>query len=223
MTSGRGNVSICRFRVISVLEALAASPPRFRLPFAVASHTRAYLSANGKDPTAKNLVFDPFLVFDRPHACFLPWPQLDLSPQDRSTLRPLLENLNFLGRSESWVNAEIWDGPLEAPLEAVVADTVDKDCDLQKVACAVSATDYTGKQPWIDALTYSTADMLKQRTSSPPLLRQIPYSLPKNAIAVNPQRRPRPRAVAVQAVRLGLDARYSRWSLLRLRLLNKCA
>src|SRR5262245_66445789 len=43
--------------VEAVLEALAASPPSFELPFAAASHTRSYLSANTKDPADKNLVF----------------------------------------------------------------------------------------------------------------------------------------------------------------------
>src|SRR5947209_20195295 len=47
-----------------VLETLAESNPQFTLPPAVATHTRSYLSANDKDPTAKNLVFDSFLVFD---------------------------------------------------------------------------------------------------------------------------------------------------------------
>src|ERR1039457_188697 len=80
--------------VRSALESLATSPPTFKLPFAVAAHTRSYLSANTKDPTEKNLVFDPFLVFDRPHACFLSWPGLDLTAEDTATLETLLQNLN---------------------------------------------------------------------------------------------------------------------------------
>jgi CRISPR-associated protein Csb2 len=192
--------------VRTVLEALAASPPSFRLPFAVASHTRSYLSANTKDPTEKNLVFDPFLVFDRPHACFLSWPGLDLATQDRATLQTLLQNLNFLGRSESWVQAELWNGPQEAPVEVSAADAADPHSDIEKVACVVPAGEYSNEQPWMDALTYSTTNLMKQRASSPPLLRHVRYALPRNAIAVNPPSKPRPRAAAVQAVQLGLDA-----------------
>src|SRR5258708_12314671 len=44
--------------VREVLEALAASVPRFVLPDAVATHTPSYLSGNSKDPTHKNLFFD---------------------------------------------------------------------------------------------------------------------------------------------------------------------
>jgi CRISPR-associated protein Csb2 len=192
--------------VRGVLEALAASPPRFKLPFAAATHTRSYLNANAKDPSDKNLVFDPFLVFDRPHACFLSWPDVALSSQERGTLDLLLRNLNYLGRSESWVQAELWDGPAEAPVEAAVADIEGRDQELEKVACAVSAAEYKGKASWMDALTFSTANLLKQRASSPPLLRHFRYALPKNAIAVDPQRRAEPRTASVQAVLLGLDA-----------------
>src|ERR1039457_6129185 len=57
-----------------------------------------------------------------------------------------------------------------------------------------------------DALTFSTAHLLKERASSPPLLRQGPYALPKNAIAVDPPRRVAARLASVQSVLLGLDA-----------------
>lgn len=192
--------------VRSVLESLAASPPTFKLPFAVAAHTRSYLSANTKDPTEKNLVFDPFLVFDRPHACFLSWPGLDLTAEDTATLETLLQNLNFLGRSESWVQAQLWDGPVEAPIEVSEADTADAYADVEKVACVVPAGEYGDEPQWMEALTYSTTNLLKQRASSPPLLRHVRYALPKNAIAVNPRTPPRFRAAPVRAVQLGLDA-----------------
>ncbi len=146
--------------VRKVLESLADSPPNFKLPFAVATHTRSYLSANTKDPTEKNLVFDPFLVFDRPHACFVSWPKLELPAQDRVTLERLLQNLNFLGRSESWVEAALWNGPLDAPVEVAVADGASSHADVEKVYFPPAA--YNGKQPWMDALTYSTANLMKE-------------------------------------------------------------
>lgn len=192
--------------VRAVLEALASSPPEFRLPLAVATHTRSYLSANAKDPSDKNLVFDPFLVFDRPHACFVCWPDLKLSQGDRDTLEILLHNLNYLGRSESWVEAELWEGAADAPVEISVSDVAARDQSLEKVACAVPAGEYKGKQPWMEALTFSTENLLKQHASSPPLLRQIRYALPNGAIAMDPQSRVRSRAASVKAVLLGLDA-----------------
>jgi CRISPR-associated protein Csb2 len=190
----------------SILEALATSPPSFALPNAVATHTRSYLSANTKDPSDKNLVFDPFLVFDRPHACYMCWPDLCLSPQQRETLSVLLQNLNYLGRSESWVQAELWDGRPEGPFESFVADVAEGDQELEKVACAVPLGEYKGKQSWMDALTFSTTDLLKDRASSPPLLRHVRYALPKDAITVDPPRKFERKPAPVYAVLLGLDA-----------------
>jgi CRISPR-associated protein Csb2 len=189
-----------------VLEALAASPPRFRHASAVASHTRSYLSANKENPADKNLVFDPFLVFDRPQACYLCWPDLALSPQACGALNLLLQNLNYLGRSESWVQAELWDGAGEGPFESTIADGADVRCDLTPVACTVPSSEYKGEEPWLGALTFSTANLLKEHASSPPLLRYVRYALPKSAITVDPIRHVARKPAEVQAVLLGLDA-----------------
>lgn len=191
--------------VRGVLAGLASAPPRFHLCAAVPAHTRSYLSANSKDPTAKNLVFDPFLVFDRPQACFLEWPELTLRPGERETLGMLLRNLNFLGRSESWVGAELWEGPVEG-IECGVADGAHEDRETERVACPLPADEYAGKQPWMDALTFSTASLIKEKASSPPLLRPVRYHLPKDAIETDPARPPRPRESRVDAVLLSLDA-----------------
>jgi CRISPR-associated protein Csb2 len=192
--------------VRGVLESLAAAPPRFRFPGAVATHTRSYLSANAKDPTDKNLVFDPFLVFQRPHACYLCWPDLRLPSDHRNTLNLLLRNLNYLGRSESWVQAELWDGPPEGLFECVASDTADSGYELEMVACAIPATEYQGRPPWMEALTFSTANLLKEHASSPPLLQQVRYALPRNAIRVDPPPKVTRRPSTVQAVLLSLDA-----------------
>jgi CRISPR-associated protein Csb2 len=192
--------------VCSVLERLAESPPQFRFPAAVATHTRSYLSANKMDPADKNLVFDPFLVFDRAHACYLCWPDLCLPARDRETLQLLLKNLNYLGRSESWVQAELWDGVPEGAFESFPADITDNDHELEKIACAIPAAEYSGKRTWMEGLTYSSGNLLKERASAPPLLRQVRYATSKGAIAVDSPRRALWQAAPVHAVLIGLDA-----------------
>lgn len=189
-----------------VLEALAATAPRFTLPDAVATHTRSYLSANAKDPTDKNLVFDSFLVFDRPHACYLSWPALGLSPANRVILNDLLSNLNFLGRSESWVQAELWQGPVVGRHLCEPAGEAERDGELVSVACAAPPAEHKGKGSWLDALTFSTSNLLKERASSPPLLRNVRYVRSQGAILTDPVRRFVRRNGNVQAVLLGLDA-----------------
>jgi len=194
--------------VLEVFGALAAAPPRFVLPRAVATHTRSYLSANKEDPTKKNLVFDPFLVFDRPAACYISWSELDLSPRSRTALERLLENLNFLGRSESWVSAELCAMPAEGPVVCDLAGVEEIAGELTSVAGLLPPADFKGKpQAWLHALTYSTTDQTKERASAPPLLRELRYVCPDEAVVDNPVRPPRRNTVQPQAILLGLDSK----------------
>ncbi len=162
--------------VRQVLESLAGSLPQFVLPGATATHTRSYLSSNAPDPTDKNLVFDSFLVFERPHACYLSWPEIVLSEGDCVTLGLLLAHLNYLRRSESWVQAELWDAVRIGANIAAAASAADFAGELVRVACAAPASEHTGKGTWMEALTFSTSNLLKERASVPPLLRQVPYA-----------------------------------------------
>lgn len=195
-------------QVRGVLESLAGSAPRYALPAAVATHTRSYLSANSKDPTDKNLVFDSFLVFDRPEPCFVTWPDLDLGPESRAVLTTLLRNLNYLGRSESWVDAEVWNGAEQARFRSEPSNGGfgQEGEELARIACVISPEEYEGKEAWMDALTYSTTRMLKERASNPPLLRQVRYRLPQEAIETDPESAAVRKKVMDQAVMLSLDS-----------------
>jgi CRISPR-associated protein Csb2 len=190
----------------AALEELARSAPRFTLPQVAATHTRSYLSANSKDPTDKNLVFDAFVVFDRPQVCFVTWPELDLTPRSKATLSRLLPNLNYLGRSESWIDAEIWDGPGAEGIMCHPADTPDASGDLHPVACVVPRSEYKEGARWLEALAFSTTSLIKERASSPPLLRQVRYARPAGAVMTEPPRRIVRRTPDVQAILLSLDA-----------------
>lgn len=154
--------------VREMLELLASQVPCFQLPRATATHTRSYLSSNAIDPTDKNLIFDSFLVCERAGACYMAWTDLDLAPRARATLARLLSQLNYLGRSESWVEAELVDGAPEGAFNCAAVEAGDASGELTRVACAVPVSEYAGKAPWIDALTFSTANLLKERASTPP-------------------------------------------------------
>ena len=192
--------------VETVLQSLAAAPPKFVLPRAVATHTRSYLSANSMDPSDKSLVFDSFLVFAKEHACYLSWPETDLPAQARIALNRLLSHLNYLGRSESWIEAELWEGPVKEPFNCAPAGTLPFEGELTRVACAAPDSEYTGKRSWMDALTYSTSNLLKEKASSPPLLRQVTYIRPESAIGTDPPKEYRRKAPEVESVLLSLDA-----------------
>lgn len=113
-----------------ILEALAASPPRFVLPPASTGHTRHYMPLWPIRPDKKKhadiisqaarlgvppeliriknptLVFDAFIALDPNAAPVLAvWPDAVLADTQRNLLSRLLANLNFLGRAESWCEA----------------------------------------------------------------------------------------------------------------------
>jgi CRISPR-associated protein Csb2 len=192
--------------VEGVLEALASADPSFELPPATASHTRSYLSSNSWDPTAKNLVFDAFLALEPARECLICWPELNLSDEQRAVLSVLLENLNYLGRSESWVRADLTD---RIPIEELRCDPVSVAAysgDAAAVACVVPPNEYKGRKKWADALTTSTTDVVKARVSVPPLLKQVRYVRREGAIEMDPVSRAHRRDPDIEAMLLGLDS-----------------
>lgn len=191
--------------VEEVLSALASETPRFYLPQATATHTRSYLSANSQDPSNKNLVFDAFLAFDRDAVCFLSWPNLELGTHQRDVLQTLLSQVNYLGRSESWVQARLEVSSVFGiacdPLEIAEGSG-----EAVPVACVRPREDYSGKTGWLQALTITTTQVNKQKLSGPPLLKHIRYLRPENCIENDPVRKPIRRPASAQAVLLIFDS-----------------
>ncbi|MCA1951446.1 MAG: type I-U CRISPR-associated protein Cas5/Cas6 [Hyphomicrobiales bacterium] len=91
-----------------LIDALATQLPIYRLPQAVHAHTRHYMPA----PVKTTLVFDAFARFDAEEPLTVGWPGLSLSPEQRAHLDHLAARLGYLGRAESWVDAEVleWSG-----------------------------------------------------------------------------------------------------------------
>jgi CRISPR-associated protein Csb2 len=192
--------------VESVLRALAASEPRFLLPPAIASHTRSYLRSDSQDPTDKNLVFDGFLAFNRGAACCIFWPELHLSEEQSATLGVLLRNLNYLGRSESWVDAALDSEPGGGEYPCDPVDLSECGGEVTPVACVVPPSEHKSKRPWLDALTFTTAEMIKKKRSAPPLLRSTRYALPEDSVRSRATPKLHRQNPNVAAVLLGMSA-----------------
>ncbi|KAA5603891.1 type I-U CRISPR-associated protein Cas5/Cas6 [Roseospira marina] len=94
-----------------LIEALAETPPVFRLPDdAVHSHTRHYMPA----PVKTTLVFDAFAHLPRDSAIVAAWPDVTLDDDLLALARDLADGLGYLGRAESWVEAAVTtDWPAE--------------------------------------------------------------------------------------------------------------
>lgn len=92
--------------VRDVLLALSM-PPHFHLPSATTGHTRHYMRWYKKGPEDQTLVFDAFVCLDRMSDVIVQWPDVQLKDTQRELLNKLLEQLNYLGRSESWCEARL--------------------------------------------------------------------------------------------------------------------
>jgi CRISPR-associated protein Csb2 len=98
--------SLSQERVQELLTALVHAPV-FMLPPHRVAHTRHYMPWEKKGPADRTLVFDTFVSIPRDEALLLGWPEAELTPDQFCTLETLLGNLTWLGRAESWVNAEV--------------------------------------------------------------------------------------------------------------------
>jgi CRISPR-associated protein Csb2 len=154
-----------------LLRTLAVEAPSYRLPLATASHTRSYLNSNTFDPTEKSLIFDAFVAMVPGASLFVTWRNVDLTATQSELLGSLLSGLNYLGRSESWVEARLHAGAVGEGISCEPLQESEQSGDMVPVACPIPADRYSEKRPWLDALTYSTADLLKDRRSLPPAMR----------------------------------------------------
>jgi CRISPR-associated protein Csb2 len=201
----RKHAEVAEVAMKELLRALAAEPPSYRLPLATASHTRSYLNSNTLDPTEKSLIFDAFVAMSPGAALYVTWPNVQLTPTQGELLDRLLGSLNYIGRSESWIDARLYQGTLEEGIRCEPMMESGESGDMAPVACPVPADGYTEKRPWLDALAYSTAEFQKDRRSLPPAMRMVPYVRPANAVLTRVTK-PRREHVGVQAVMLRLDA-----------------
>ncbi|HWQ19118.1 MAG TPA: type I-U CRISPR-associated protein Csb2 [Methanotrichaceae archaeon] len=209
-------------RVEPLLAALASEPPLFNLPLASASHIRSFLSENSKDISKRQLVFDAFVVLAKGSGTVIGWPNVGLDETQRADLEELLSLMNYLGRSESWVAAKVLPPGAEMAWNCRPLDGSEKDDSSKsvQVACPLPLHTYnsqpfvvsTGKKgkprtvSWLEALAWSTAELLDSRMSEPPAFRYITYLRSDRCFDVIPHRGARYEP-AVNAVLYGLESK----------------
>jgi len=88
-----------------LMEKLAAEPPQYWLPPALGTHSRHYMPLGGKDGKTI-LVFDTWARI-KDQELIVTWCNLSLDSDELSMLRQLVGSLNYLGRSESWVEGRV--------------------------------------------------------------------------------------------------------------------
>ena len=179
-------------RVLPLLKALSV-PPVFHLPPASAAHTRSFLSSNKKNPTKKQLIFDAFIVLERNKKVVMGL-DCELTSVSVEYLDELLSEMNYLGRSESWVQATVAGDISEREWNCVPAtdDHYLQSGDNVQVACLLPSEEYEDLpyQPestsWLRAICMSTKELLLKGWSNPPAMRWMDYIRPEGALRPKP-------------------------------------
>jgi CRISPR-associated protein Csb2 len=103
-----------------LVEALAAVLPEYRLPRAVASHTRHFMPTDSKKPEDRTKIFDAFAHVGKDAEMGVIWPA-SLTAAASAMLAELVPKLSYLGRAESVVegrlaaDADVPDGATASP------------------------------------------------------------------------------------------------------------
>ena len=108
----------------SLIESLAGELPNYHLPQALGTHSRHYMPKGilNKGIEKTTLVFDTWARIGN-EELLANWPSVNLSAEERSVLAEVLGNMNYLGRSESWVEARIISEEEERPTFNCVPET----------------------------------------------------------------------------------------------------
>lgn len=163
-----------------LVAALAEKLPEYQLPRATRSHSRHYMPQGrfkaGREETT--LVFDAFARIDPEVALIAHWP-LELHSEQAALLADLLQDLGFLGRAESWVEAQLldgWDGVPDCRPSAIAVDTETGEAlEPVQLIAPVSPQEYA---PWRAAVVAEHGlDAKKLKTAQQRILQTLPPTL----------------------------------------------
>ena len=196
---------VSQAEVEPILRTLA-EPPEFVLPRASTGHTRHFMPKKG--PEDRTIVFDTFVAVPKSAHLLVRWQSATLNDAQMELLSRLVTNLNTLGRSESWCDAEMVkeltasSGFICAPLDG----DIPSDSEILKLLCADPATAFReaeaptangGKKktrhnslpvndpPW--NLCGETLQLDRQRWSDAPGSKWVRYARPRNCFGVEPK------------------------------------
>ncbi len=136
----------------SLIEVLAQELPSYHLPQAVGTHSRHYMPKGVLDKGVEKttLVLDTWARLGE-QELYVRWPELLLSENELRVLNELIGNMNYLGRSESWVEARVVPQDEEVPPFNCVPDTAESSSsDDQEQVALLSATGVGDYSVWRD-------------------------------------------------------------------------
>lgn len=191
------------FTLLHLIESLAQELPEYGLPAASHSHTRHYMPQFATGETS--LIFDAFTAVKRNDPLIVVWPNLELPDEQRALLDEVLSVMGYLGRAESWVEAERLTYAPETDCkpgtQSLDTKTGELKGEIVTLYAPLPAAQYqslrqgflTDKKSakklgptlpdnLLDALSVGTTDLRKQGWNQPPAARKVSYLRPVDAL-----------------------------------------
>jgi CRISPR-associated protein Csb2 len=192
-----------RSQLDQLIEKLCSAMPAYHLPTASHSHTRHYLPQWKAGDTS--LVLDAFAAVNPEQALFCCWADLELSAEELSLLDVLLENLGYLGRAESWVEAQRVEdlpklncGPADRNVDDETGELLGEIIDLLSPVSPATYAERRAQllnqkkvpkkvrntlpETLVEALSIDTSDLQKAGWNLPPATQTVQYLRPVEAL-----------------------------------------
>ena len=178
----------------SILAKLCAAPPVFHLPKATYSFIDIFKNVSKfGEPERKEEMFDAFVVVNPSDPVYIRWEEEELTRNEKSILSSLLEKINFLGRSESWVQMELCDDIPNIEWNSYPATDGDDKGNKEeiKVSIPVPMEEYDLKNDetglsWFDGLTLGTMEISKRKLVNSPTMKFLNYFVDKDRFVITP-------------------------------------
>lgn len=175
----------------SLVDALAASVPTYRLPPATYGHTRHYMPIKGLNRDRlqnTSLVIDAFVCPQGPLGVL--WP-VELDPRQESLLSGLLDRLGYLGRAESCVKGRLVSRDAFLSGRDVSPHRQDADDEPIRLLAPVPSAEYEtwrhdiagAPKDLLLALQADTTMLQRGNWSAPPGSRELVYWRPAGAVS----------------------------------------
>jgi CRISPR-associated protein Csb2 len=114
-----------------LMELFSQSLPTYYLPPSNIAHTRHYMPVWREGKATSSKVFDTFRVMEKGAKAIAVWQDLALDTESWQLLERLCKQVNYLGRSESWVQL--------APLQEIDQETLEEKSVVAEVAPSPAA------------------------------------------------------------------------------------
>lgn len=169
----RKNRDIKEQEIEKIIMLMSDEKPKFKVPPYTQSFIKSYMSKNDRNPEKKDLIYDGFIRVVPGSFVKIIWENAQITEQESLLLSRIVSAINYLGRSDSWVDISISSQYEELnynifPIDRTIANE-DRLKSL-RIASPVSKAEYNGKISWLSAFQMSTNDVIAKNIKSPPSL-----------------------------------------------------